>query len=61
MLLYFATAKLSGIWQKMLSGPYKWSATTNLHNKGYHPENTADEGGSAEKSHECRRFTPVLL
>jgi hypothetical protein len=32
-----------------------WSTTINL-NKGYQPENTADEGGSAEKSQECHRY-----
>ncbi len=34
--------------------------TTNLH-KGCHPENPADEGGSAEKSQECRRYPLIVL
>ncbi len=32
-----------------------------LYNKGYRPENTIDEGGSAEKSQECLRYPPVVL
>ncbi len=34
----------------------------STYNKGYHSENTADEGGSAEKSQECRRYPrPTVL
>jgi hypothetical protein len=37
-----------------------WSTATSLH-KGYHPKHTADEGGLAEKSQECRRYPPLDL
>jgi hypothetical protein len=51
IILYCATtATLSGIYgQKCCLDLETWSTTSNLH-KVYKPENTADEGGSAEKS-----------
>ncbi len=45
--------------QKNLPGPGNMimSTTTDLH-KGYHPLNTAGEGGPAEKSQECADIHP---
>ncbi len=45
--------------QKMLPGPGNWSTTTKLH-KVYHTQNTPDEGGSTEKSQECRINIHIL-
>jgi hypothetical protein len=59
------TATLSGIWPKNVAWTWKHdlSTTADLYKgyHGYHPENTADEGGPAEKSQECRRYPPTLL
>jgi hypothetical protein len=50
--------------QKMLPGPGNMvhpQLPIYIKVTSYHPENTVEEGGPAEKSQECRKYPPTVL
>ncbi len=47
--------------RKKVVWTWKHGPELPIYKKDYHPEKTADEGGSAEKSQECHRYPHIVL